>query len=74
MENLVDDYAQLIEGQGGNVVKLQTPPGENATFDQVKEAFDNNKDVKAFYVVHNETSTGTMVNYLDKISDLNIKK
>ena len=62
--------AQLIEGQGGNVVKLETPPGQNATFDQVKEAFDNNKDVKAFYVVHNETSTGTMVNYLDKVSDL----
>jgi len=62
--------SQLIEGQGANVIKLQTTPGENATFDQVKEAFDNNKDVKAFYVVHNETSTGTMVNYLDKVSDL----
>ncbi len=62
--------SQLIEGQGANVVKLETPPGENATFDQVKEAFDNNKDVKAFYVVHNETSTGTMVNYLGKVSDL----
>ncbi|HSB84089.1 MAG TPA: alanine--glyoxylate aminotransferase family protein [Nitrosarchaeum sp.] len=62
--------AELIESQGAHVVKLQTPPGENATFDQVKEAFDNNKDVKAFYVVHNETSTGTMVNYLDRISDL----
>ena len=62
--------SQLIEGQGANVVKLQTPPGENSTFDQIKEAFDNNKDVKAFYVVHNETSTGTMVNYLDKVSDL----
>jgi aspartate aminotransferase-like enzyme len=62
--------AELIEAQGAHVVKLQTPPGENATFDQVKEAFDNNKDVKAFYVVHNETSTGTMVNYLDRISDL----
>jgi aspartate aminotransferase-like enzyme len=62
--------AELIESQGAHVVKLQTPPGENATFDQVKEAFDNNKDVKAFYVVHNETSTGTMVSYLDRISDL----
>ncbi len=62
--------SQLIAGQGANVVKLETPPGQNATFEQVKEAFDNNKDVKAFYVVHNETSTGTMVNYLDKISDL----
>ena len=62
--------SQLIEGQGANVVRLETEPGQNATFDQVKEAFDNNKDVKAFYVVHNETSTGTMVNYLDRISDL----
>ena len=62
--------AQMIEGQGANVVRLQTPPGQNATFDQVKEAFDNNKDVNAFYVVHNETSTGTMVKYLDRISDL----
>ena len=62
--------ASLIEAQGANVVKLQTPPGENTTFDKIKEAFDNNKDVKAFYVVHNETSTGTMVNYLDKVSDL----
>lgn len=62
--------SQLIAGQGANVVKLETPPGQNATFDQVKEAFDNNSDVKAFYVVHNETSTGTMVNYLDKVSDL----
>jgi aspartate aminotransferase-like enzyme len=62
--------AQMIEGQGANIVKLETEPGTNATFDQVKEAFDNNKDVKAFYVVHNETSTGTQVKYLDKISDL----
>jgi len=62
--------AELIEAQGAHVIKLQTPPGENATFDKIKEAFDNNKDVKAFYVDHNETSTGTMVNYLDRISDL----
>jgi len=62
--------AQMIEWQGADLVKLETPPGQNTTLDQIKEAFDNNKDVKAFYVVHNETSTGTMVNYLDKISDL----
>ncbi len=62
--------SQMIEAQWANIVKLETEPGTNATFDQVKEAFDNNKDVKAFYVVHNETSTGTQVKYLDKISDL----
>ena len=62
--------SQMLEFQGANTIKLVTPPGENATFDKVKEAFDNNPDVKAFYVVHNETSTGTQIKYLDKISNL----
>ncbi|HET8720042.1 MAG TPA: alanine--glyoxylate aminotransferase family protein [Candidatus Nitrosotenuis sp.] len=62
--------AQMLELAGANVVKLETKPGENASFDQVKEAFDNNKDVKAFYCVWNETSTGTMIKYLDKVKDL----
>src|SRR2546428_1885242 len=62
--------ATMLEWQGANVIRLTTPFGENASFDQVKEAFDNNKDVKAFYVVYNETSTGTQVKYLDKISKL----
>ncbi|MGC1709424.1 MAG: alanine--glyoxylate aminotransferase family protein, partial [Nitrosotalea sp.] len=47
--------ATMLEWAGANVIKLQTPFGQNASFDQVKEAFDNNKDVKAFYVVWNET-------------------
>lgn len=62
--------SQMLEWAGANVVKLETAPGTNATFDDVKAAFDNNKDVKAFYCVWNETSTGTMLNYLDRIKDL----
>ena len=62
--------AQLIEWQGARTVRIETPPGQNATLEQVREAFDNNPDVKAFYVVHNETSTGTMVRYLDRIKEL----
>ena len=62
--------SQMLEWAGANVIKLETKPGENASFDQVKEAFDNNKDVKAFYCVWNETSTGTMIKYLDKVKDL----
>jgi len=65
--------ATMLEWQGANVIRLTTPFGENASFEQVKEAFDNNKDVKAFYVVWNETSTGTMVKYLDKISKLTLR-
>jgi len=62
--------SQLLELQGANTIKIVTPPGKNATLEQVKEAFDNNPDVKAFYAVHNETSTGTQIKYLDKISNL----
>ncbi len=62
--------SQMLEWAGANVIKLETQPGENASFESVKEAFDNNKDVKAFYCVWNETSTGTMINYLDKVKDL----
>ncbi|MBM2851491.1 MAG: septum site-determining protein [Candidatus Nitrosotenuis sp.] len=62
--------SQMLEWAGANVVKLETTPGQNATFEDVKAAFDNNKDVKAFYCVWNETSTGTMIKYLDRIKDL----
>ena len=62
--------AQMLTWAGADVVKLESTPGTNVTFDQVKEAFDNNKDVKAFYCVWNETSTGTMIKYLDKIKSL----
>ena len=62
--------AQMLEWAGANVIKLESIPGENASFEKVKEAFDNNKDVKAFYCVWNETSTGTMIKYLDKVKDL----
>ena len=62
--------AQMLEWAGANVIKLETTPGQNATFDDVKAAFDNNKDVKAFYCVWNETSTGTMIKYLDKVKNL----
>jgi aspartate aminotransferase-like enzyme len=62
--------AQMLDWAGANVIKLETKPGENASFEAVKEAFDNNKDIKAFYCVWNETSTGTMINYLDKVKNL----
>ena len=62
--------AQMIEWAGGDVVRVETKPGKTATLDQIREAFDNNADVKAFYCVWNETSTGTMARYLDRIKDL----
>lgn len=62
--------AQMIEWAGGQTIRIDTAPGVSPTLDQIREAFDNNKDVKAFYCVWNETSTGTMLKYLDRIKDL----
>lgn len=62
--------SQMLTWAGADVIDIKTEPGVNATLDQIREAFDNNKDVKAFYCVWNETSTGTMLGYLDKIKDL----
>lgn len=62
--------AQMIEWAGGQAVRINAEPGITPTLEQVREAFDNNPDVKAFYCVWNETSTGTMISYLDRIKDL----
>ncbi|MFQ5921015.1 MAG: pyridoxal-phosphate-dependent aminotransferase family protein [Nitrososphaerales archaeon] len=62
--------ATMIELAGGEAIRVNSPYGETATYDQVKEAFDNNKGVKALYVVYNETSTGTRVTWLDRAKDL----
>lgn len=62
--------AQMIEWAGGQTIRIDTEPGVSPTLDQIREAFDNNGDVKAFYCVWNETSTGTMIKYLDRIKDL----
>ena len=34
--------SQMLEWAGANVIKLETQPGENSSFESVKEAFDNN--------------------------------
>ncbi len=65
--------ATMIELAGGQAIRVSAPYGDTARFDQVKEAFDNNKDVKALYVVYNETSTGTRLTWLDRAKDLTSK-
>jgi len=62
--------AKMIELAGGEAIKVKAPYGQIPSFEQVKEAFDNNKNIKALYVVYNETSTGTRITWLDKVKDL----
>jgi len=65
--------ADLIDTVGGQTVRIKAPFGEIPSFEKIEEAFENNKDVKALYVVYNETSAGTRITWLDKASNLTSK-
>ena len=66
--------ADLIDSWGGQAIRITSPPGENPPFEKFEEAFEQHKDVKALYVVYNETSTGTTVRYMDRLGDLAARK
>ena len=65
--------ADLIDTMGGKTIRVNAPYGKIPTYEKIEEAFDNNKDVTALYVVYNETSTGTRITWLDKAKDLTTK-
>jgi len=62
--------ADLIDSWGGHAIRIKAPFGQNPPYSEIEEAFDQNKDIKAIYAVYNETSTGTTLRYLDKLSQL----
>ncbi len=62
--------ADLIDSWGGHAIRVTAPFGQNPRYSEIEEAFDRNKDIKAIYAVYNETSTGTTLRYMDKLSQL----
>jgi aspartate aminotransferase-like enzyme len=62
--------ADLIENWGGNPIRIRSNFGENPSLEQIENAFEANKDVKALYAVYNETSTGTTLRYLEKLGEI----
>jgi aspartate aminotransferase-like enzyme len=66
--------ADLIDSWGGQAIRINAPFGENPPYDKFEEAFEQHKDIKALYVVYNETSTGTTVRYMDKLGELAARK
>jgi aspartate aminotransferase-like enzyme len=51
-------FMQIAKAMGGNTQELAIEWGDAVTPSQIKEALDENEDIKAVTVVHNETSTG----------------
>ncbi len=62
--------ADLIDSWGGHAIRVTAPFGQNPQYSEIEDACDRNKDIKAIYAVYNETSTGTTLRYMDKLSQL----
>ena len=59
--------AEAVELAGGNVVKVFAEPGNVPRVDEVKEAIRRTDNLKAVYTVHNETSTGCAIPYIQEL-------
>lgn len=62
--------ADLIDNYGGKTIRINSPYGQNPPIEKIEEAFEKNSNIKALYVVYNETSTGTTLRNISKLGDL----
>lgn len=62
--------SEEIEDMGAHVVEVTAPFGDAPTISAVQEAFEQNSQVKALYVVANETSTGVGIGWLKQAGEL----
>lgn len=62
--------ADLIDNYGGKTIRINSPYGQNPPIEKIEEAFEKNSNIKALYVIYNETSTGTTLRYLSKLGDI----
>ena len=62
--------SEQITQSGGKVRKVIAEPGLVPSIDEIEQAFIEVKNVKALFVVYNETSTGTAVRWLKKAGEL----
>jgi aspartate aminotransferase-like enzyme len=62
--------ADLIDNYGGKTIRINSPYGQNPQIEKIEEAFEKNSNIKALYVVYNETSTGTTLRNLSKLGDI----
>ena len=58
--------AETVELAGGIVARVRSEPGTTPSIEQMRDAMDKQKNLKAVYMVHNETSTGVTIQYLEE--------
>jgi aspartate aminotransferase-like enzyme len=57
--------AETVELAGGKAVRVNSEFGKVPTLDQLEAAMEGQQRVKALFLVHNETSTGVAVPYVE---------
>ncbi len=62
--------AKQVERAGGEVIRVESPLGTAPEIDKVKEAFESTENVKALFVVYNDTSPGVTYRYLKDVSKI----
>ncbi len=62
-------YAKVVESNGRIPIRLEFEWGKPIDLERLKEALDNNPDIEAVTVTHNETSTGVL-NPLKEIASI----
>lgn len=60
--------AEMVEIAGGRAIRVKAEPGSVPSLEAVKNEIEAAKALKAVYVVHNETSTGCTVPYLEEVT------
>ena len=63
-------WGDYLTSYGANVKKVIAEPGSVPNIDDVKKAFEEFDQVKALFVVYNESSIGTTVRWLDEAGKL----
>ena len=62
--------ADAVEMAGGKTVRVTSQFGTAPSFEQLKAAMDEQGTFKALFLVHNETSTGVAVPYVEEAARL----
>lgn len=60
--------AEVVEIAGGRAIRVRSEPGSVPPLEAVREEIQTSKELKAVYIVHNETSTGCTVPYLEEVT------
>lgn len=60
--------AEMVEIAGGTAVRVRSEPGSTPPLEAVKKEIEGAPELKAVYMVHNETSTACALQYLEEVT------